>query len=104
MNLLQNLPKDLQEEIFETILQTKDITLERIISKGHTTPEGEWYDQDQHEWLLLLAGSATILFSDGGEVKLQKGDHLTIPAHSRHRVIKTAKGTETIWLALHYMD
>lgn len=104
MNLLQNLPKDLQEEIFDTILETQDITLERIVSKGHTTPEGEWYDQNRHEWVLILAGSATILFADGREVKLQEGDHLIIPAHSRHRVTETDKGTETIWLALHYMD
>lgn len=102
MNLLNELPEDLHHEVFETILQTGDIHLQRIISKGHVTPEGEWYDQNKNEWLTLLTGSATILFADGQEITLKPGDQLVIPAHRRHRVSKTAEKHATIWLALHY--
>ena len=62
MNLLQDLPEELQKEIFATIIQTKDITLECIISKGQATPVGKWYDQNQHDW--VLAGLARIIFED----------------------------------------
>jgi cupin 2 domain-containing protein len=102
MNLFKDIPEEIQEEIFETIIQTGDFTLERIISKGHATPAGKWYDQKQHEWVMILAGSAVLLFEDGEEVKLQQGDHLVIPAHKRHRVLKTDAKQKTIWLALHY--
>ncbi len=99
-NLLQNLPENIQEEVFETLIKTKDITLERIISKGHVTPEGEWYDQEQDEWVTILSGWARLSFAGGEEVLLKKGEHLHIPAHQRHRVAETAG--ETIWLALHF--
>jgi len=102
MNLLHDLPEDLQEEHFTTLLKTEHITLERIISKGHITPENEWYDQDHDEWVLLLAGSAQLTFGDGEVLTLKQGDQLIIPAHRRHRVSKTATNQETIWLALHY--
>lgn len=102
MNILQDIPKDLQEELFETLLKTTDMALERIVSKSHITPKGQWYDQEQHEWVLLLAGSATICFDDGEETALQAGDYLLIPAHKRHRVTQTDPSCETVWLALHY--
>lgn len=102
MNILQDIPGDLPEELFETLLKTKDVTLERIVSKGHITPKGEWYDQERDEWVLLLAGSATIHFDDGDLTELRPGDYLLIPAHRKHRVVKTDTFCETIWLALHY--
>ncbi len=102
MNLLHNLPEDLQEEVLTTIVKTKDMTLKRIVSKGHVTPEGKWYDQNQNEWVMLLTGSAQLLFADETTVLLRPGDHIIIPAHKRHRVAKTDTCQETIWLALHY--
>ena len=102
MNLLKEFPEDLQDEIVETIIKTKAITLERIISKGHVTPEGSWYYQNHHEWVTILAGSAKLRFEDEEDVLLKQGDHLIIPAHKRHRVIETDTTQETIWLALHY--
>jgi cupin 2 domain-containing protein len=102
MNILQDIPENLQEELFETLLKTKDVTLERIISKGHVTQVGEWYDQEKNEWVLLLAGSATIRFDDGEETEIGPGDYILIPAHRKHQVIKTDTTCETIWLALYY--
>ena len=104
MNLLKNLPEDIQEEVFETLIKTKNMTLERIISKGHITPAEQWYNQDQHEWVTILAGSAKIIFKDEDAVLLKQGDYLIIPAHKRHRVAETDASQETIWLALHYTD
>ncbi|MFZ4858960.1 MAG: response regulator [Desulfuromonadaceae bacterium] len=60
-NILVSFPLDLTDEVFETIAGAGDVRIERIISNGQSTPEGEWYDQSQDEWVLLLAGSAGLL-------------------------------------------
>ncbi len=100
-NIFNAIPKHLPEELFETLLEQSGITVERIISKGHHTPEHEWYDQDLDEWVMLLQGQAELAFEDQPSLSLQPGDYLLIPAHTRHRVVKTAKDIESIWLAIH---
>lgn len=103
MNLFGNIPAELPEEVFEDIVNTPSVRIERIISKGHTTPTGEWYDQDEHEWVVVLKGEARIMFEDGcREVHLKEGDHLNILAHQRHQVSWTRPDKETIWLAVFY--
>lgn len=102
-NLLGDLPADLRNEVFQTLATSASVTIERIVSLGHTTPENEWYDQDRHEWVAVLAGSGTILFqADNRRVTLNVGDHLLIRAHERHRVIATDPTTPTVWLAVHF--
>ncbi len=102
-NLLKNLPPPDAEEFFETLLDQPDFRLERIVSQGHVTPPGEWYDQDRDEWILLLSGGATLLFEHEEQpVRLEAGDHLHLPAHVRHRVEWTDPAQSTIWLALHF--
>jgi cupin 2 domain-containing protein len=104
-NLLTSLPPEVPKEIFETILQKAHFRLERIISFGQTTPPGQWYDQDTHEWVLLLAGKAFLRFEDESEpCELSPGDSLLIPAHRRHRVEWTEPAQPTVWLALHYSE
>ena len=44
-NLYQNTPKDLPNELFETLIKTDNVHIERIVSKGHTSPKEGWYDQ-----------------------------------------------------------
>jgi cupin 2 domain-containing protein len=104
-NLLASLPQEVPKEIFETILQKAHFRLERIISLGQTTPPGEWYDQETHEWVLLLTGRAFLRFEDESELcEVTPGDALLIPAHRRHRVEWTESAQPTVWLALHYSD
>ena len=101
-NLFSNLPDDRQSEIFETIADFRNVKIERIVSSGQATPEGQWYDQTHDEWVLLLAGSAGILLEGQPEtLKLVAGDYLLIPSHCRHRVEWTDQKQQTIWLALH---
>ena len=70
-NIFSELPnKALTEEQFEILFRNKNIKIERIISTGQTTPENEWYNQGQDEWVILLKGNARILFFDEIEVKL----------------------------------
>jgi len=102
-NIFREIPGKLEEELFQDILQGRVFRLERIVSKGHVTPEGQWYDQEQDEWVMVLKGRAGLRFEEEGEtVTMEPGDYLLIPAHRRHRVEWTAQEEETIWLALHF--
>ncbi len=76
--------------------------IERIISKGHTSPDDSWYDQRENEWVMVLEGSGSIMFEDGREVTLEKGDYLNIPSHAKHRVTWTDPDHDTVWLVVFY--
>lgn len=100
-NLFKDLPSNLPNELFTTLLEATNLRLERIVSHGHSSPEGFWYDQDQHEWVVVLQGSARL--SIEGETKeLKLGDYINIPAHYKHRVEWTSPDEPTIWLAVFY--
>lgn len=90
------------EELFEKILSGNDFVLERIVSRGHVTPAGTWCEQKLDEWVIVLKGSAGILFEGDNEIlSLKAGDYMLIPAKLRHRVEWTDDEGETVWLALH---
>jgi cupin 2 domain-containing protein len=102
-NLFAPIAPESTEEIFQVLLETGFFRLERIVSTGQATPPGEWYDQETHEWVALLTGSAGLRFEDEPELRvLRPGDYLLIPAHRRHRVEWTDPAGPTVWLALHY--
>jgi len=103
-NLLTDLPPTKNEEIFEKIIQHPHFTLERIITSGQHTPEGQWYDQHQDEWVIVIQGQAQLDFEDGEQHTMQAGDSLHIPAHRRHRVTWSDPKKNTIWLVLHYKN
>lgn len=103
VSLLADLPDELPEEHFETLLETSAFRLERILSRGHSTPEGEWYDQAGDEWVMLVQGAARLSVEGRAEpLELQPGDTVLLPAHCRHRVEWTPSDRVTVWLALHY--
>jgi cupin 2 domain-containing protein len=101
-NLLEQLPGNPDEEVFEQLLESGQVRVERIVSKGHTSPPGFWYDQAQNEWVVVLKGAATVNVEGEGDHHLIPGSYLNLPAHTRHRVEWTDPDTETIWLAVHY--
>jgi cupin 2 domain-containing protein len=90
------------EEFSEVLARSGAIVLERIISHGHTTAPGEWFDQEKNEWVTLLQGNARLAFSDGSVLDMQAGDWTLIPAHRRHRVERTTTEPPCIWIALHF--
>ncbi len=100
-NLLDNLPSALPEERVETLLSTGQLRIERIVSQGHASPDGFWYDQAQSEWVLLVEGAARLRFEDQ-VLHLKAGDFINIPAHRRHRIEWTPPNQPTVWLAIHY--
>jgi cupin 2 domain-containing protein len=101
-NIFSSIPEDLKDEVFQSIIKNDKLKLERIISYAHKTPEGEWYDQEWDEWVLLIKGAAGLLIEGEDELELQTGDYILLPAHKRHRVTWTAADEETVWLALHF--
>ena len=89
-----------EPELFDTLATgAGSIRVERIVSNGQVTPEGEWYDQDLDEWVVVLEGEARLHYMDGEEVGLKKGDSLFLPKRRKHRVVYTS--SPCIWLAIH---
>lgn len=101
-NLFADLPASLAAERFDTLLDRPGARLVRIVSTGQATPEGDWYDQDEDEWVAVLAGAAQVrIAGEAGSRDLGPGDWLYLPAHCRHRVTATDAAAPTVWLALH---
>lgn len=101
-NIFASIPNDLEQELSDLLVQNECVRIERIVSKGHTSPVTGWYDQSENEWVIVLKGAAIIAFEDDDDVRLESGDYLNIPAHTRHRVKWTEPDSETVWLAIHY--
>jgi cupin 2 domain-containing protein len=102
-NLFATLSEHAQAEQITALLSHRNLRIERIVSRGQASPPNVWYDQDQAEWVIVLAGSAGLRFEDESSVRaLRAGDYVNIPAHVRHRVEWTDAAQPTIWLAIHY--
>lgn len=89
-------------EEFEQLAAGENVRIERIVSKGHCSPENFWYDQPDDEWVILLSGAAELEFENGKLITMHPGDWINIPAHKRHRVKSTHPDTQSVWLAVHY--
>jgi len=102
-NLLSDLPPSAVNELFETLARAGQTRIERIVSLGHHSPDDFWYDQADHEFVLVIRGAAKLRFEDDDEpVAMAPGDCLTIPAGRRHRVDWTTPNEPTVWLAVFF--
>ena len=101
MNLFESIPEQLPEELVEVLAESTNVRIERIVSDGHASRESFWYDQEQHEWVLVISGFAVLEF-ENRKLELKPGDHVLIPARRKHRVASTSKTEKTIWLAVFY--
>lgn len=100
-NLFAGIPARLDAEAFGLLYLGPGVRIERILSRGQSTPAGTWYDQPGDEWVALLAGHAELEFDDGSRRALLPGDWLLLPAHCRHRVATTSTEPAAVWLAVH---
>jgi cupin 2 domain-containing protein len=100
-NLFFHIPSNLPAELIETLIQSDGVRVERIVSHGHASLEGFWYDQDEHEWVTVLQASARLQLEDR-TIELVPGDYINLPAHTKHRVQWTTNDQPTIWLAIFY--
>jgi len=102
MNLLRDLPDARAAEVAQLLAGGTGTRIERIVSHGQASPTGSWYDQDEAEFVVVLAGAARLSFADGEVLALGPGDWLDIAPHRRHRVEWTDPDTPTVWLAVFY--
>ena len=102
MNLLRDLPNARAVEIVERIAGNGEVRIERIVSHGQASPAGFWYDQDEAEFVLVLAGAARLRFADGEGLALGPGDFVDIAPHRCHRVEWTDPDRPTVWLVVFY--
>ena len=100
-NLFAHIPESLREELTETLVNTSSVRIERIVSHGQASPKEFWYDQLEHEWVIVLQGAARLQFEDE-LVELKPGDFVNIPARRKHRVEWTTPDEFTVWLAVFY--
>ena len=102
-NLIANLPASSPDEVFDPLLTSNGLRLERIVSTGQVTPVDEWLVQDWDEWVVLLSGAARLSIAGEPDPRdLRPNDWINIPAGVRHRVEWTSPDCPTLWLALHY--
>lgn len=99
-NLFANIPQNLDQERVDELLRDRSVRIERIVSRGHSSPPDFWYDQAEDEWIVALAGKARLTIEGQPEMLLGPGDTLHLPAHIRHRVEWTDPQQDTIWLAV----
>lgn len=104
-NLFSDIPEHRSgdPERTERVAGDDRVRVERIVSHGHASPPGFWYDQDETEWVMVVSGMARLRFEAGDRVlEMGPGDHVTIAAHERHRVDWTDPDTATVWLAVFF--
>lgn len=100
--LLDDLPSAEAGEVLDTLLARDGVRIERIVSHGQATPDGEWYDQDTDEWVMVLRGAARLRLEDeGAACALGPGEFLFLAAHCRYGVDWTSPNEPTAWLAVH---
>ena len=102
MNLLRDLPDARAAEIVERLAGGGAARIERIVSHGQAGREDFWYDQDEAEFVLIIAGAARLRFADGEMLALVPGDWVEIAPHRRHRVEWTDPAGPTVWLAVFF--
>ena len=81
-NIFEAISDNLKDEIVEPLISSERVKIERIVSKGHKSPESGWYDQEEDEWVMVLKGEAILSFEDQTSVYLREGDFINIPSHT----------------------
>jgi cupin 2 domain-containing protein len=102
-NITADLPPPAADEDVRILATGTTMRIERIVSRGHASPPGFWYDQELAVWVMVVSGSAGLQIEGEAEPRVLKpGDFVDIPAHRRHRVAWTDPKVPTVWLAVHY--
>lgn len=103
LNLFDSMPPvGHPDEAFDDLLAVPGLRIERIVSQGHVSPPGFWYEQDWDEWVMVIEGEAHMEIEGRADsLRLGAGDHVWLPAGCRHRVTYTRSQPPTVWLAVH---
>jgi len=47
--IFESIPEDLSEALFSDLAQGKNVRIEKIVSKGYSSPATGWYEQKENE-------------------------------------------------------
>ena len=97
MNLYKLPNPSLDTEHFQTLFHNPFLKIEAI--RSHLTKAGEWYDQEEDEWVVLIRGNAQLQVKNE-VVTLQEGDSLFLPKRTPHQVLNTSE--DALWLGVFY--
>ncbi len=103
-NLFADIPERIDHELTSEVLRSRFVRIERIVSRGQASPPEFWYDQAEHEYVVVLAGKASLKIEGQSELIFGPGDSLYLSPHTRHRVEWTDPQQDTIWLAVFWED
>ena len=80
-NLRRDLPaRPLPDEAVDLLVDRPGLRIERIVSTGQATPEGQWYDQETDEWVLVVEGEARLrIEGETTDRELIAGDWVFLP-------------------------
>lgn len=83
----------MKNELHITVYESDVLKIQTIKSFGFKSAEGEWFDQNEEEVVLIIRGRAVLQFDDKN-VSLEKGDKYIIKRHEKHRILYTSKNCE----------
>lgn len=98
-NIFENIELAGEEEQFDLLQKGLHYRIERIVTSGHSSPEGFYYEQENDEWIFLVQGEV-ILEMEEKYVQMKTGDHLFIPKNCRHRIEKSSVEPVCIWVCI----
>ena len=96
-----NKDSDFTNELFFELFNSDYCLIEKIVSTGQATKDGEWLEEKKDEFVIMLQGESELSFENEEKIILRKGDYLLIPANTKHRVNYTSSNPQCIWLAIH---
>ena len=83
-NIFAQIAEAGEEEQFDLLFKSPNCRIDRIVSSGHSSPKGFWYDQENDEFILLIQGEATLEFEDR-KVTLKKAQRISF--QHRHQIL-----------------
>jgi cupin 2 domain-containing protein len=90
------------EEVTETLLERSGLRIERIVSTGQATPEGQGTIRRATSGCSWSRATPRLrIEGEAHDRELGEGDFVFLPAHCRHRVAWTQREPPTVWLAIH---
>lgn len=102
-NLLAACPEARVTEVTALLAGGAGARVERVVSHGQASPPGFWYDQDEAEFVAVVAGRARLRIEGEADARqMAAGDWIVLPPHCRHRVDWTDPDQPTVWLAVFY--
>lgn len=92
-----------EEEKFDLLMKLPNCRIDRIVSCGHSSPQGFWYDQENDEFILLMQGEVVLEFEDR-MITMKAGDYMHIPKNCKHRLEKSSIDPVCIWLCVFVIE